>query len=194
MAEFDPASVDWGRVYVEALTLTRELKVSEVEADEIVQQGMTLVLEGEEPFDPDGGATLADHVVQVGKAARDIQRRVERRRRSPKKLAKLEHYTDVPPPTPEELSDAREEGDDAFEMLLASTEGSADLQALVALMRRDIDDPADQAAELGWKIGKVYNTGNTLTDVLLDDRIMAMGPEDPPTDAPAPVVVVIGFR
>jgi hypothetical protein len=167
LAEFDPAGVDWGRVYVEALRLARELKwVSEVEADEIVQQGTTLVLEGVEPFDPDGGATLADHVVQVGKAARDIQRRVERRRRSPKKLAKLEHYTDVPPPTPEELSDAREEGDDAFEMLLASTEGSADLQALVALMRRDIDDPADQAAELGWKIGKVYNTRKRLKGII----------------------------
>ena len=38
------------------------------------------------------------------------------------------------------------------------------------------------------------NAGNTLTDVLLDDRIVAMGPEDPPADAAAPLVVVIGFR
>jgi len=38
------------------------------------------------------------------------------------------------------------------------------------------------------------NAGNTLTDVLLDDRIVAMGPEDPPADAAAPLVVVIGLR
>jgi hypothetical protein len=38
LVEFDPASVEWGRVYVEALALTRTLKVSEVEADDIVHQ------------------------------------------------------------------------------------------------------------------------------------------------------------
>jgi hypothetical protein len=38
------------------------------------------------------------------------------------------------------------------------------------------------------------NAGNTLTDVLLDDRIVAMGPEDPTADAAAPLVVVIGLR
>jgi hypothetical protein len=166
LAEFDPAAVEWGRVYVEALALTRTLKVSEAEADEVVQLGVTLVIEGEKPFDPGGGATLADHVVQVGKAARNKQRRVERRRRDPERLAKLEHYTDVPPATPEQLTDAREEGDDAFAMLLASIEGNADLEALVALMRRDIDDAKTQAAELGWKMDKVYNTRRRLQQVI----------------------------
>ena len=179
MAEFDPAAVEWGRVYVEALALAMALKVSEVEADEIVQQGVALVIAGEEPFDPDGGTTLADHVVQVGKTSRDNQRRVERRQRNPKKLAKLEHYTDVPPPTPEELTDAREEGDDAFEMLLAATAGHADLQALVALMRRDIDDAATQAAELGWKIGKVYNTRRRLKEVI-DELAESVRPAEEP--------------
>jgi hypothetical protein len=167
LAEFDPAAVEWGRVYAEALAVAlEELEVSEVEAEEILQQGVTLVIGGEKPFDPGGKATLAEHVVQVGKASRDNQRRVERRRRNPEKLAKLEHYTDVPPPTPEELTDEREEGDDAFEKLLAAIQDDAELQALVALMRRDIDDAATQAAELGWKIGRVYNARRRLKEVI----------------------------
>jgi hypothetical protein len=55
--------------------------------------------------------------------------------------------------------------------------------------------PAGVSVQFGIDANdSTQNAGNTLTDVLLDDRIVAMGPEDPPADAAAPLVVVIGLR
>jgi hypothetical protein len=164
MTAFDPKAVDWGRIYAEALEIA--LSFTSREEDEVVQQGMTLVIDGTAPFDPDGTTTLAAHVVSVGLAARRNRERTERRRRRPKVVGKLTHWLDVEPPTPEELVGERARGERAFEATLAASEGDADVRALVLLAREGVDEPADQAAKLSWPVERVYNARKRVARVL----------------------------
>lgn len=118
MSEFDPTKVDWGRTYVEAIEIAR--RFSAREAEDLVQQGMTLVIDGKAPFDPDGGKTLAAHLVGVALAEMRNRARVERLRKRRGQTAKLEHWMDEAPPTPEEPSHEMRLGELAFEAVVAA--------------------------------------------------------------------------
>src|SRR5258708_5952189 len=86
LSEFDPTKVDWGRVYAEALEIAHGF--SPRGAEDLVQEGMTLVLEGTAPYDEASGKTLAEHLVEVALTAARNRARVERRRQGPKARAK----------------------------------------------------------------------------------------------------------
>jgi hypothetical protein len=154
-ADFDPTAVDWGRVFTEALELA--LRFSTTDAEDLVQRGITLLLEGAAPYDAEGGQTIAEHVVAVAKKERDNRRRKERLRRARGTEAKLEHWLDEAPPTPEELSEERLAAEAAYARLLGACEKDPDVRALAELSRRDIDEPAEQQKELGWHIDRVRN-------------------------------------
>jgi hypothetical protein len=164
MSEFDPTQVDWGRVYAEALAIA--LGFSPRGAEDLVQLGMTLVLEGTAPFDPDGGMTLAEHLVDVALTAERNRARSERRRQNPKQTAKLQHWMDLEPPTPEELNDERALGDAAYAATLAECADDPDVRALVDLAREDVDEAADQQAALGWDIERVRNARKRMNRML----------------------------
>jgi hypothetical protein len=179
MTDFDPTTVDWGRIFAEALEIA--LGTGSREAEDVVQQGMTLVLDGSAPFDASGKLTLAAHVVAAGLAARRNKERVERLRRRPKVVAKLTHWLDVGPPTPEELSDERQRGDAAFEAVLAACAGDAEVRELVLLSRQDVDEPSDQAERLGWGIERVRNARKRMSRMLaaVADGMRGERGEDP---------------
>jgi hypothetical protein len=165
MSDFDPTTVDWGRVFAEALEIAQGFAARD--AEDLVQQGMTLLLEGTAPFDPAGEVTLAAHVVRVGLDALRHRERSERRRRRPQTIAKLTHWLDGEPPTPEELNHARHLGERAFEMVLAACDGDAEVRALVELARdEDVDEAADQADRLKWPIAQVRNARKRMARVM----------------------------
>jgi len=164
MSEFDPTQVDWGRVYAEALEIA--LGFSPRGAQDLVQLGMTLVLEGTAPFDEASGKTLAEHLVEVALTAERNRARSERRRQNPKQTSKLQHWLDVEPPTPEELNDERALGDAAHAALLAECADDPDVRALVDLARDDVDEAAEQQVELGWDIERVRNARKRMNRML----------------------------
>jgi hypothetical protein len=164
MTDFDPSTVDWGRVFAEALEIA--LGMASRDAEDVVQQGMTLVLEGRAPYEPSGKTTIAEHVVSAGLAARRNRDRVDRLRRRPRVVAKLTHWLDVEPPTPEELNESRRRGEHAFEAVLAACGGDVEVRALVQLSRQDVDEPAEQAERLGWGIETVRNARKRMARVV----------------------------
>jgi hypothetical protein len=164
MSAFDPTTVDWGRTYAEALAIALEMRTGN--AEDVVSEGVTMVIEGTAPFDPSGEVTLAAHVVAVAVAKRRNQARVDRRRTRRGQNAKLVQYLDEAPQTPEELIEERERGDRAFEGLLAACDGDEDVRELVLLSRRDVDEAADQADALGWDIGRVRNARKRMTRLI----------------------------
>jgi len=156
MRELDPTTVDWGQVFAEALEVAHSMRVGD--AEEVVQQGMTMVLDGSAPFDPSGELTLAAHLVSVAFAARRHEQRMERQRVRRGTKARVIQYLDVAPPTPEELTHERRLGERAFEALLGECDGDPDVRALVMLAREeDVDDAQGQADALGWEIERVRN-------------------------------------
>ncbi len=180
MSQFDPNAVDWGRVFAEALDIALEMKVSN--AEDVVSEGVTMVIEGTEPFDPSGEETLAAHVVAVAVAKRNTQANVDRRRRRRGQKAKLVHYLDEAPPTPEELLEERARGDQAFESLLAACDGDPEVRELVLLSRKDVDEAAEQAETLGWDIGRVRNARKRMTRLIAQvaESMQAWKDEDDP--------------
>lgn len=163
MSEFDPTRVDWGRTYVEALEIAR--RFSAREAEDLVQQGMTLVIEGKAPFDPDGGKTLAAHLVEVALAEARNRARIARLRKRRGQDAKLEQWMDEAPPTPEELSHEKRLEERTFEAVLAACAEDDDVRELAKLAREDCDEPAEQAERLGWRIERVRNARRRLARV-----------------------------
>jgi DNA-directed RNA polymerase specialized sigma24 family protein len=164
MSDFDPSTVDWGRVFAEALEIAQG--VAARDAEDLVQQGMTLLLEGTAPFDPAGGVALPAHIVKVALEASRNRERSERRRRRPQTIAKLAHWLDGEPPTPEELNHARRLGERAFEAVLAACGGDDEVRDLVLLARdEDLDEPAEQRDRLNWPIEKVRNARRRMARV-----------------------------
>ncbi len=180
MSAFDPNAVDWGRVYAEALEIALEMRMGD--AEDLVSEGVTMVLDGTAPFDPSGEETLAAHVVAVSVARRRNQARVVRRRRGRGDDAKLVHHLDEAPPTPEELMDERRMGDRAFDTLLAACANDEDVEKLVLLSREDVDEAADQATRLGWEIDRVRNARKRMTRLVAQvaETMQAWKAEDDP--------------
>ena len=164
MSAFDPTTVDWGRVYAEALAIAHDF--SPRNAEDLVQEGMELVLDGTAPYDPEGGKTIAEHLVEVALTASRNRARVERRRQTKKATAKLQHWLDAEPPTPEELSHARARSDAAYAALLRECADDPDVRELVRLSHEDVDEPADQADRLKWDIERVRNARKRMTRML----------------------------
>jgi hypothetical protein len=149
MTDFDPGAVDWGRVFAEAVLLAQGFRPRD--AEDVVTLGVTLLLEGAAPFDPSGTETLAQHVVEAGLKATRNRERTERRQRRPAMAAKLQHYLDEEPPTPEELAEERIRKARRLEELRAATADDPEVRALVDLIEQGVHEPADQARQLGWK-------------------------------------------
>jgi DNA-directed RNA polymerase specialized sigma24 family protein len=161
MGDFDPSQVDWGRVFAEAVAIA--LGFTKNDAEDVVQQGMTLLFDGTAPFDAASGKTLAQHLVEVGRLEHAKKQRTERRRRHPRVVAKLVQWFDgAAPPTPEELSAEREGRARAFEELLAQTVDDPEVQALVRLEADGVSEPAAQAERLGWQMPVVRNARKRL--------------------------------
>ncbi|HEY1695695.1 MAG TPA: hypothetical protein VGG39_26185 [Polyangiaceae bacterium] len=180
MSEFDPNAVDWGRTFAEALEIALDLKIRN--AEDVVSEGVTMVIDGTAPFDPSGDVTLAAHVVAVADGKRRNQARVDRRRKGRGQNAKLVQFLDEAPPTPEELLEERAMGDRAFEALLAACEGDLEVRELVLLSRKDVDEAADQAETLGWKIERVRNARKRMTRLIAQvaESMQAWKDEDDP--------------
>ncbi|HEX8792931.1 MAG TPA: hypothetical protein VF765_18425 [Polyangiaceae bacterium] len=180
MSEFDPTKIDWGRTYVEALEIARRFSVRE--AEDLVQQGMTLVIEGQAPFDPDGGKTLAAHLVEVALAESRDRARIARLRKRRGQEAKLEHWMDEPPPTPEELNHEKRREERRFEAVLEACGDDDDVRELVKLAREDCDEPAEQAERLGWRIERVRNARRRLARIYgeLAESMQSWKEEDDP--------------
>ena len=178
MSEFDPTTIDWGRTYAEALEIALEMRVGD--AEDVVSEGVTMVLDGTAPFDPSGKETLAAHVVAVAVAKRKDKARIDRLRRQRGQDAKLVHHLDEAPPTPEELMDERRMGDRAFESLLAACAGDDDVRDLVLLSREDVDEAADQAVRLRWDIGRVRNARKRMARLVgqVAEKMQAWKAED----------------
>ena len=180
MSEFDPTTIDWGRIFAEALEIALELRVRD--AEDVVAEGVTMVLDGTAPFDPSGKETLAAHVVAVADAKRKDRARIDRLRQSRGQKAKLIHHLDEAPPTPEELMDERRMGEKAFESLLAACRDDADARELVLLSREDVDEAAEQAARLGWAIDRVRNARKRMARLIaaVADSMQAWKDEEDP--------------
>jgi hypothetical protein len=180
MSEFDPTTIDWGRVYVEALEIA--CRSSARQAEDLVQQGMTLVLEGTAPFDPDGGKTLAEHLVEAAVAEAAKRARIDRLRKQRGQEAKLQHWMDEKPPTPEELTHTTRLEERAFEAMLAACGDDDDVRELAKLAREDFDEPAEQAERLGWPIERVRNARRRLARVHREvaESMQAWKEEDDP--------------
>jgi len=168
MGEFDPTSVDWGRAFAEAVAIAATKRPRD--AEDIAQQGLTQLLEGQAPFDPDAGATLAEHIVAAGLHDLKSRERTERKRRRPDRVAKLTHLMDVEPPTPEELNEEHEEQARAFEELKAECADDPEVHALVLLEHEGIDEASEQAERLKWDIEVVRNARKRMSR-----RVMALG-------------------
>ena len=181
MSELDPTTVDWGQVFAEALEVAHSMRVGD--AEDVVQQGMTMVLDGSAPFDPAGELTLAAHLVSVAVTARRNEQRVERRRVKRGQKAKLVQHLDEAPPTPEELTHERRLGERAFEALLEECDGDSDVRGLVMLARdEDVDDAQGQADALGWEIGRVRNARKRMDRAVerVAEKMQAWKEEDGP--------------
>jgi hypothetical protein len=161
MPDFDPKAVDWGRVFAEAVLLAQVVRPRD--AEDIVTEGMTLLLDGTAPFDAAGTETLAQHLVEAGLRAWRNRERTERRRRRPDKVAKLVQYLDEAPPTPEELNEERDTKARAFEELRAETADDPEVHAIVELIGQGVHEPAIQAQRLGWGIEVVRKARKRLT-------------------------------
>jgi hypothetical protein len=182
MSELDPKSVDWGQVFAEALEIAHAMRVGD-DAEDIVQQGMTMVLDGTAPFDASGELTLAAHIVSAAFTARRNARRVDRRREKRGQNAKLVVHVDVPPPTPEELTHERRLGERAFDALLAECTDDEDVRALAMLAREeDVDEAQGQADALGWDIGRVRNARKRMDRAVdrVAEKLRAWKEEDVP--------------
>lgn len=156
MGEFDPRAVDWGRAFAEAVAIASRQRPRE--AEDIVQQGMTALLEGGAPFDPDGEETLPEHLVTVGLREKRNRERTERRRRRPNVQAKMQQwFDDDRPPSPEELSEEMERRRRALDALRDACKDNPDAREIVRLEGEGENEPAKQAQVLKWPIERVRN-------------------------------------
>jgi DNA-directed RNA polymerase specialized sigma24 family protein len=181
MSDRDPTSIDWGQVFAEALEIAHAMRVGD--AEDVVQEGMTRVLDGTAPFDPAGELTLAAHLVSVAVTARRNAQRIERLRVRRGTKAKLIQHLDEEPPTPEELTHERRLGERAFEALLAECADDEDVRTLVNLARdEDVDVAQGQADALGWDIGRVRNARKRMDRAVdrVAEKLRAWKEEDVP--------------
>ena len=163
MADRAPHGIDWAHVYVEAVNLAAD--ITKRDAQDVVNEAVTLYLAGEAPYDPADGKTLAEHLVHVGLTARAKRRRTERRRKKPGMMWKVIQFFDRPPPTPEErYDDAEEERRKArlFEQVLADPELTAEERTLVLLAQENVHEAREQAKQSGIDIKTVRNARKRL--------------------------------
>jgi hypothetical protein len=165
----DRGDIDWGRVFVEAVTIAVECTTSVVDAEELVMEGMQLVLQRKAPWDPATSKheTLAEHLVAVGYNAVRNQRRKWGRHRKPEIVSKIVHALEARRTrTPEQdalVAEEVERKKRLFEKLLSQTEtDDPDVHAVALLEQQEVDEPAEQAQELGWDIGRLRNARKRL--------------------------------
>ena len=108
MTSGDLSTVDWARVFAEAVEIV--LRYTTYDVEDLVEDGMERLLAGEAPWDPSSEPSLAEHVVRVGLSVRRNRMRTERRRHNPKVVGTMTQMVeDARPPTPEEdAADAEE--------------------------------------------------------------------------------------
>jgi len=154
----DPlAGVDWGEVSVQAAVIVAACTTPR-DVEDVVQQGLLLVLEGDAPWDPAGGKTIGEHVAAIGIRAYRNARRNERRRKDPKMVAKLIVEFDVPPPTPEEVL---AEGYDEWRKqtctrrVIESLAGDEQATAVLELSAQGVGEVAEQARLSGYNLRAV---------------------------------------
>jgi DNA-directed RNA polymerase specialized sigma24 family protein len=151
---------DWGRVFVEAKLLARKVLPGH-DADDVVTEGITRVLEGDAPWDPESGRTLAQHVVGVGYNARRNAERKARRRSSDAFVVRFaETYEESGAHTTEDAmaeAEEREHKKQLFERLVADCAGDAEALALLECEKMGIHQASEQAAHAGLDIGAVRN-------------------------------------
>jgi DNA-directed RNA polymerase specialized sigma24 family protein len=152
--------VDWGRLYAEAKTLARKI-LREHDADDVVTEGITRVLEGDAPWDPGSGRTLAQHVVGVGyNARRNAERKARRRTRDAFAVRLAETYEESGAHTTEDTiaeAEEREHKKQVFERLVGECAGDPEALALLECETMGIHQPGDQAAQAGLDIETVRN-------------------------------------
>jgi DNA-directed RNA polymerase specialized sigma24 family protein len=165
MSDLDPNSIDWPRVYAEAVAIA--LTFAPVSAQEIVHEGAIRYLEGQAPWAPGQGRTLAEHLVVVGhKAHRDAMRR-ERRHRHPKMVGMLVAMFGGSSPSPEEELVAAEEKQRKtllYEKLVRELQAhDPEAHRIVLLEQEGVDQPLEQAERLGIDIETVRNVRKRIT-------------------------------
>jgi DNA-directed RNA polymerase specialized sigma24 family protein len=159
MPEQDPNTIDWPRVYAEAVRIA--LSFTTRDAQDVVQEAMKLYFAGEALWAPGGKATLAEHLVCVGLTARSKQRRTERRRSRPSMLHKLASVFSLLPPTPEQQVAIAEDKQrkagllDKLERELATRDPQA--HRILCLEHDGVHEVREQAAESGMPVEQVNN-------------------------------------
>src|SRR5262249_48014624 len=86
------AAVDWNEIFVQAVRIALAIVRTESDAEDIVMNGVELVMSGKAPHDPAQGTSLPRHVVGVGsKVWRRAQAKV-RRRQAPAFVAMMTEH------------------------------------------------------------------------------------------------------
>ena len=158
MADADPKTCDWGRVFAEAVALASTF--TKRDAEDVVQEAMRLHFEGEAPYDPAQGATLAQHLVSVGMKARSNRARIERRRNRPKFVTTLRLLFGGGTPTPQEATLAAEEErrkETLYEKLVADLAADPIAREVALLERQGVTEAAEQRTKIGCDIETVRN-------------------------------------
>jgi hypothetical protein len=153
--------VDWGRVFAEAVLITR--RFSPRDAEEVVQNGMAIFFSGERSGEPPArraADTLAQHVARLGLDAWRNKERSERRRRHPQVVAKLTLPDGDGPRTPE--ADMVRAEDDRrsvrlLEALLVVLASDTEALRVLELVQLGVGDVAEQATRAGLSVAAVRN-------------------------------------
>ncbi len=153
-------NVDWGLVWKQAVVIARKF-VPEQDVDDLVTEGMKLVIEGSAPWDASGKRPLAGHVVQVGyNALRNEKRRVARRQEEGFVARLGETYEEQAQVTPEAVvseAEQRERKARLLEQLAHECADHPDSRAVLECERAGVHEPAAQAARTGLGIEAVRN-------------------------------------
>jgi DNA-directed RNA polymerase specialized sigma24 family protein len=154
----DPKTIDWPRVYAEAVALAA--KYTKRDAYEVVQEGAKLYVSGLAPWVPEE-TTLPDHLVSIGRRARSDWKRTERRRWHPAVVSKMVGIFRGSRPTPAQEALAAEERRRKaflFERLVRELEAhDPEGHKIVLLEAEGVHDALEQAAESGMDIETVRN-------------------------------------
>lgn len=154
----DPNTIDWPRVYAEAVALAATY--TKRDAYEIVQEGAKLYVSGLAPWVPEE-TTLPEHLVRVGRNARNDQKRSERRRWHPAVMSKIVGMFRGSGQTPEQEALAAEEKRRKtllFERLVRELEADdPEGREIVRLEAEGVHEALAQAAQSGMSIETVRN-------------------------------------
>jgi hypothetical protein len=155
-----PPSIDWGGVYVQALSLAR-LSVRPQDVTDLVGEGMKRVMGGEAPWEEARNRTLPEHVVAVGYNAMREQWRKASQPRDAAVASKLRVAVEEDAKwTPEDsVAEAEHIQRKAhlFERLVEACAGDPEALAVLEHEQLGVHEPAEQARRAGLTIEAIRN-------------------------------------